>query len=193
MRLEDFLRHFVAAAEAADLRFARTQHTGDIRAGIELWEQLADAVDEAPPELGVRARLAAAALYSRRFEVQGGAGDLVAARRELDAAREHIAPGSRADFQARMALAAWLVLRYRAEREPADLDAAIALWRELRPTPAGALAAANLGRALLARFSLTGERADLEEAQRLLGVASSEMPRDHPALPDVRLALRTSG
>ena len=65
--------------------------------------------------------------------------------------------------------------------------------RELLGTDASALAAANLGRALLARHELTGEPGDLRDGRRLLGRASAEMPHDHPARRDVELALRAAG
>jgi hypothetical protein len=60
-------------------------------------------------------------------------------------------------------------------------------------TEAGALAAANLGRALLARHSLGGDAADLREGRRLLGMATAAMPADHPARADVELAFRAAG
>ncbi len=90
--------------------------------------------------------------------------------------------GSFADLQVRMSTAAWLMVRFQAEGRQEDLDEAIAGWSRLLESDAGALAAANLGRALLARHDLTGDPADLHEGRRLLGMASAEMPSDHPAL-----------
>ena len=115
-------------------------------------------------------------------------GDLSLALRYLHDAQRHLVPGSIADLQARMSRAACLMVRYRAEGRAEDLDGAIAAWSGLLGTEARALAAANLGRALLTR----GGADDLREARRLLGLASAEMPPDHPARRDVELALRAA-
>jgi len=195
MRLDQFLRHFVLAAEAADRRFARAQDPRDVHAGIAVWESLVESggLAEAPPEALVDARLAASMLYARRFEVRQASKDLALARRHLESARAHVQPGSFADLQVRMSTAAWLMLRFQAEHAAEDLDEAIAIWTDLMLTDAGALAAANLGRALLARHELTGDEQDLRDGRLLLGHASEEMPDDHPARPDVVLALRSAG
>jgi hypothetical protein len=194
MRLDQFLRHFVLAASAADRRYVRTQDAGDIHAGIMVWEGLADggALGEAEPGELVEPLLAASMLYARRFEVQGGPEDLTLALRYLEDARELVEPGSFADLQARMSTAAWLMLRFQAERSAEDLDGAISIWTALMVTEAGPLAAANLGRALLARHALDGDPGDLRDGRLLLGMASEEMPADHPARADVELALRAS-
>jgi hypothetical protein len=195
MRLDEFLRHFVLAAAAADRRFARTQDARDVHAGIAVWESLveADGLSESEPEELVDAHLAASMLYARRFEVRQAAKDLALARRLLEFARTHARPGSFADLQVRMSTAAWLMLRFHADHDPADLDQAIEIWTILLGTDAGALAAANLGRALLARHELSGEPQDLDDARLLLGHATEEMPADHPARADVELALRAAG
>jgi hypothetical protein len=96
----------------------------------------------------------------------------------VDDARAQIAAGSFADLQARMSAAAW-------HMAAGDLDGAIVEWTELMATEAAPLAAANLGRALLAR----GGPEDLREGRRLLGMATTEMPRDHPARAGVERAL----
>jgi hypothetical protein len=195
MRLDEFLRHFVLAAAAADRRYARTQDPRDVHAGIAVWESLVEAggLGESPREDLVDAHLSASMLYARRFEVRRASRDLALARRTLEFAREHARPGSFADLQVRMSTAAWLMLRFQAEREPADLDEAIAIWTALLNTDAGTLAAANLGRALLARHELSRDPQDLDDGRLLLGHATEEMPDDHPARPDVELALRTAG
>ena len=183
MRLTEFLRHFVLAAAAADHRFARTQDARDIHAGITVWESLveADGLGESAPGSLVDARLAASMLYARRFEVG------------RDEAREHVQPGSFADLQVRMSEAAWLMLRFHAEHAPDDLDHAIEIWTGLIVTDAGTLAAANLGRALLARHALAGDPGDLDAGRSLLGLATPEMPGDHRARADVELALQAAG
>jgi hypothetical protein len=89
-----------------------------------------------------------------------------------------------------MSTAAWLMARYQSGGPPEDLGQAISGWAELVETDAGALAAANLGRAPLARHDRTGDPADLHDGRRVLGMASEQLPRDHPALADVELALR---
>jgi len=63
----------------------------------------------------------------------------------------------------------------------------------LLETDAGALAAANLGRALLTRHELSGDPEDLDLGRELLGIASVGMRQDHPALADVQHALRAAG
>jgi hypothetical protein len=193
MRLDRFLRHFVLAAAAADRRYVRAQDAGDIHAGIMVWESLVDggALGEAEPAQLVEALLAASMLYARRFEVLRAREDLTIALRLLEDAREHVEPGSFADLQARMSTAAWLMLRFQAERSAEDLDGAISVWTSLMVTEAGPLAAANLGRALLARHALTGDPGDLRDGRLLLGMASEEMPADHPARRDVELALKS--
>jgi hypothetical protein len=195
MRLDEFLRHFVLAAEAADRRFARTQDPRDVDAGITVWESLQEsgALGEAEPRQLVEAHLAASMLYSRRFEADRVSRDLSIARRHLEFARRHVRTDTSADLQVRMSLAAWFMLRFHAEHMAEDLQEAIALWTGLIVTDAGALAAANLGRALLVRHSLTGDPEDLRDGRLLLGHASAEMPPDHPARPDVELALRSAG
>ena len=90
-------------------------------------------------------------LYARRHEAEGELSDLGCALRHLEEARRLVVPGSFADLQVRMSTAAWLMARYQAGGPAEDLDEAIAAWAELVDTDAGALAAANLGRALLAR------------------------------------------
>jgi hypothetical protein len=194
MRLDKFLRHFVLSAAAADRRFARTQDPREIHLGITGWESLLDGggLDESAPEDLVDARLAASMLYARRFEIQLGADDLTRALHYLDETREHVAPGSFADLQVRMSTAATLMLRFQAEQAVEDLEGAIELWTSLIVTEAGPLAAANLGRALLARHALGGDPDDLHDGRLLLDHANEELPADHPARPDVELALRNA-
>jgi len=187
----------VRAAVAADRRYARTRDVAEIREGIDVWEQLSDsgALRDEPPDSLVDAHLAVSMLYARRHEVLGRAGDLSQALRYLMEARRHVEPGSFADLQARMSRAACLLVRFQADGRPEDLDGAIAGWTELMDGAASevaALAAANLGRALLVRHDLAGDPADLHDGRRLLGLASAEMPRDHPARRDVELALRAA-
>src|SRR3954462_3178816 len=145
MRLDEFLRHFVLAAAAADRRFARTQDPRDVHAGIAVWESLVEdgGLGESPPEELVDAHLAASMLYTRRFEVRRASRDLALARRYLEFARSHVRPGSFTDLQVRMSKAAWLMLRFQSERAVEDLEEAIAIWTDLTLTDAGALAAAN--------------------------------------------------
>jgi hypothetical protein len=187
MALHEFLGHFVGAAAAADRRFVRTGDAAEIRAGIEVWEQFADdgALAAEPPEVLVEVYLAVSMLYARRHE----AGDVSRALRYLEQAQRHVVPGSFADMQARMSRAACLMVRYQADGRAEDLDAAIDAWAGLLRTEARPLAAANLGRALVTR----GRAEDLPEGRRLLGLASAEMPHDHPARRDVELALRAAG
>ena len=90
-----------------------------------------------------------------------------------------------------MSAAAWLMVRFQAERAPEDLDQAIAVWTGLMETDAGALAAANLGRALLARHALSGDPEDLHDGRELLGMASVGMRRPSGAA-DVELALKAA-
>src|SRR3954469_16652042 len=155
MRLDEFLRHFVLAAAAADRRFARTQDPRDVHAGIRVWESLLDSggLGEAEPEELVEAHLAASLLYARRFEVRQASRDLALARRYLENARANVRPGTFTDLQVRMSMAAWSMLRFHAEHAPEDLQEAIAIWTGLMLTDAGTLASANLGRALLLRHS----------------------------------------
>jgi hypothetical protein len=194
MRLDEFLRHFVVAAIAADRRYARSGDAADIEDGIAVWEELATAGEwgGATPETAVDAYLSVSMLYARRYETRGG-GDLSLALHYLDEARRHVVAGSFADLQVRMSTAAWLMLRFQAEGRREDLDEAIAGWSRLLGSDADALAAANLGRALLDRHDLTGELLDLHEGRRLLGMASAGLPDDHPALRDVQFALRAAG
>jgi hypothetical protein len=195
MRLDEFLRHFVCTAIAADRRYVRTGDAADIEDGIVVWEELATAgeLGGATPETAVDAYLSVSMLYARRHEAQGGGDDLSLALRYLDEARRYVVAGSLADLQVRMSTAAWLMLRFQSEGRREDLDEAIAGWSRLLRSDADALAAANLGRALLDRHDLTGGLADLHEGRRLLGMASVELPSDHPALRDVQFALRAAG
>jgi hypothetical protein len=194
MRLDDFLRHFVGAALAADRRYVKTRDVADVEAGIVVWEELANAGDlgGATPETAVDAYLSISMLYARRYEAQDGGGDLALALHYLDEARRHVVAGSFADLPVRMSTAAWLMVRFQTDGRREDLDEAIAGWSGLLESDAGALAAANLGRALLVRHELTGDPADLAGGRQLLGMASAEMPSDHPALADVQLALRAA-
>jgi hypothetical protein len=194
MRLDRFLRHFVLSAAAADRRYARTQDAGEIHLGITVWESLVEGggLEESEPETLVEAHLAASMLYSRRFEVQQASRDLALARRYLEYARAHVRPGSFADLQVRMSTAAWLMLRFQSERTVDDLEDAISIWTDLATTEAGALAVANLGRALLARHELTGDEQDRRDGRLLLGHASEDMPADHPARADIEFALRNA-
>jgi hypothetical protein len=195
VRLDEFLRHFVGAAIAADRRYARTGDAAEVEAGISVWEALADAgeLGGATPETAVDAYLSISMLYARRYEARAGGGDLSLALHYLDEARRHVVAGSFADLQVRMSTAAWLMVRFQSEGRQEDLDEAIAGWSGLLGSGADALAAANLGRALLDRHELTGDLADLQEGRRLLGMASVELPSDHPALRDVQFALRAAG
>ena len=194
MRLDEFLRDFVAAAVAADRRFVRARDAADFEDGIALWEQLAGGEWDgmAPEELLVDGYLSVSMLYARRYEARGGGGDLSLALRYLDEARRHVVAGSFADLQVRMSAAAWLLVRFQTERRREDLDEAISGWTGLLETDAGALAAANLGRALLTRHELSGDPEDLDLGRELLGIASVGMRQDHPALPDVQHALRAA-
>jgi hypothetical protein len=195
MRLEDFLRHFVSAALAADRRYVRSHDAADIQAGIVVWEQLAGdpELEDLPSESLVDAYLGVSMLYARRHEALGSGEDLSLALRYLEYARRHVVAGSFADLQMQMSTAAWLMVRFQAEGRREDLDAAIAGWAGLLDSDAGALAAANLGRALLTRHDLSGDPEDRVEGLRVLGLASLEMPRDHPARADVEFALRAAG
>ena len=196
MRLYEFLRHFVSAATAADRRYVRTQDPRDILAGIAVWESLVDAggLEESPPASLVDAYLAASMLYTRRYEILSGEADLSHALRYLDEARSHVLEGSFADLQARMSLAALLMMRFHGPTWRARTSIAPSpVWTELMETEAGPLAAANLGRALLARHALSGDAEDRREGRRLLGMATAAMPADHPARADVELALRATG
>ena len=186
MALHEFLAQFVSAAVAADERYVRSRDASEIGEGIEVWERLSDsgALAGEPSETLVDARLAVAALYARR----NAPGDASRALRELGDAQPHLVRGSFADLQARMARAACHLARYRAQGGREDLEAAIAVWSQLLETDARALAAANLGRALLTR----GGADDLPEGRRLLGLASAEIPPGHPARRDVELALRAA-
>src|SRR4051794_38789491 len=195
MRLEEFLRHFVDAAIAADRCYVETRDLADVEAGIAVWEELATAGGLGPttPETAVDVHLGVSMLYARRYEARGGGEDLSLALHYLDEARRLVVAGSFADLQVRMSTAAWLMVRFQSEGRREDLDEAIAGWSGLLGSDAHAPAAANLGRALLARHDLAGDPADLSEGRRLLGTASVALPSDHPALADVRFALRAAG
>jgi hypothetical protein len=195
MRLDDFLRHFVGAAIAADRRYVETRDVADIEAGILVWEELATAgeLGGATPEAAVDAYLSISMLYARRYEAHDGGDDLALALHYLDEARRYVVAGSFADLQVRMSTAAWLMVRFQTDGRREDLDEAIAGWSRLLESDAGAQAAANLGRALLVRHELTGDRTDLDGGRALLGMESDELPSDHPALADVQLALRAAG
>lgn len=198
MALHVYLAHFVSAAVAADERFVRSRDASAICDGIVVWEQLSDsgALADADPQALVDAYLAVSMLYARRHEVLGRSTDLSLALRYLREARRHVEPGSFADLQERMSRAACLLVRFQADGQAEDLDEAIAGWSELvdaADAGVAALAAANLGRALLVRHELAGDPDDLEDGRRLLGQATARMPRDHPARRDVELALRASG
>jgi hypothetical protein len=194
MALQEFLSHFVRAAMVADQRYQRTRELAEIRLGIEVWEtlQTAPGLADAPRDARIDASLAASMLYARRHEAEGALGDLGLALQHLEEARRLVIPGSFADLQVRMSTAAWLMARYQAGGPPADLDQAIAAWAELVQAGAGALAAANLGRALLARHQRSGDPADLRSGRDLLARASAELPSDHPVRADVELALRSA-
>jgi hypothetical protein len=187
MALHEFLDQFVRAAVAADEHYVRAGDQSQIGEGIEVWERLqgSGALADAAPAAVAGARLAVAALYARR----NAPADASRALRELGLAEPHFVAGSLADLQARMTRAACLLARYRVLGEREDLDGAIAVWTGLLDTEARALAAANLGRALLTR----GGADDLPRGRRLLGQATAAMPRDHPARRDVEMALRAAG
>jgi hypothetical protein len=195
MRLDEFLRDFVGAAIAADRRYVQTGDAADVEAGIAVWEELAPAEElgATTARTAVDVYLSVSMLYARRYEARGGGGGLSLALRYLDEARRYVVAGSFADLQVRMSTAAWLMVRFQSEGRHDDLDEAIAGWSRLLGSDADAPAAANLGRALLARHDLTGDPADLREGRRLLGTASAGLPSDHPALADVQFALRAAG
>ena len=198
MALQEFLGHFVSAAVAADERFVRCSDASAIHDGIVVWRRLEDSGELAglPPERLVDSYLAVSMLYARRHEVLRRSTDLSLALRYLREARRHVTPGSFADLQARMSQAACLLVRFQADGRPEDLDGAIAGWTELvdaADAGVAALAAANLGRALLARYDLAGDPSDREDGRRLLGQATAGMRPDHPARRDVELALRAAG
>ena len=169
MALHEYLGHFVSAAVAADERFVRSRDASAICDGIVVWEQLADsgALADADPGALVDAYLAVSMLYARRHEVLGRSTDLSLALRYLREARRHVEPGSFADLQERMSRAACLLVRFQADGQPEDLDEAITGWTELvdaADAGVAALAAANLGRALLVRHELVGDPEDLRTA-----------------------------
>jgi hypothetical protein len=198
MALKEFLGHFVRAAGVADERYVRTRDASAIYDGIAVWQRLVDSgqLSREAPETLVDAYLAAAMLYARRHEAMGRATDLSLALRYLREAGRHVEPGSFADLQARMSRAACLLVRFQADGQPEDLEGAIAGWTELLDAAdagVAALAAANLGRALLVRHALARDPVDLEDGRRLLGQATAGMPRDHPARRDVEFALRAAG
>ena len=171
MALEEFLGHFVSAAVAADRRYVGLRDLsvhprGDRGLGAARGERRAGG--RAARAL-VDAQLAASALYVRRRRL-GATWTL--ALRTLDEAQRHLAPGSIADLQARMSQCRVPDLRYRAEGRVGGPDGAIATWSGLLATDARALAAANLGRALLTR----GGADDLPKAAGCWGLASAEMP-----------------
>ena len=111
----------------------------------------------APPELVVDAYLSVSMLYARRYEAQGSDDDLALALHYLDEARRHVVAGSFADLQVRMSTAAWLMVRFQAHGRRRTSTRRSPVWSRLLDSDAGALAAANLGRALLARHELTGD------------------------------------
>jgi hypothetical protein len=194
MRLDEFLRHCVLSAAAADRRFVRSLNARDVHAGIVVWEGLLDggALDEAEPAALVEPYLSVSMLYARRFESAGDVEDLALALRYLEDARGHVERGSFADLQARMSTGALLLLRHQSEGSMDDLEAAIEVWTDLLITEAGPLAAANLGRALFARHALTGDPGDLRDSRLLLGMAAEEMPADHPARREIEFALKAA-
>lgn len=200
----DVLAHFNGAAIAADREFLRTQDASKLRQGIDVWKRLVATgrLIELPPESLVQAYITVSMLYARRYELDTASEDLELAFRYLREAQRHVIPGSADDLLARISSASWLMLRFEADHDPADLDQAIAGWLEVHElAPANAadrgVAAANLGRALLIRQGLNGSREDLRVGRAMLLVASGELPPEHPALPIVHrqlasLALKSS-
>lgn len=192
----EIVDHFVGAAIGADKRFLRTQDPREIRSGIDIWEQLVASgkLSQLPPESLIQAYVIVGMLYARRHEVDHHSEDLDLAFRYLHEARRHVIPGSSEDLSARMSAAAWLMLRYETGKDPQDLDQAITGWMEVRdvsPMEAvdRAVAAANLGRALLLRYRTTGSRDDERLGSEMLHTAVRELPRDHPARPIVQQQL----
>jgi hypothetical protein len=195
--LHEFAAQFVQVAIAADHSFIRTGDVGEVRKGVAFWEQVeaSGAFANEPPEALVDLHISVSMLYARRFQVDARREDLERALSYLRRAQPHAIPGSPADFQARTASAAWLMMRFDADGEREDIDQAIAGWDELwqmhgEASPDRGLAAINLGRSLLRRYDLTSDLDDLARGCGFLELASIELEQDHPALPDVRTELR---
>jgi hypothetical protein len=191
MEVDDFLRHFARAAAAADRRYLRTGDPADVLAGLLVWEELAGAggLEAGGPAL-VEARLGVAVLEVRRAEALAELDGLDAALDHLAWVRGRVQEGSPADLQARMALAAVHLQRFRyGGGDAGELDAAIAGWCGLLATDAGPAVAANLGRALLDRHARTGSEADARHGRALLDAAAGGLAPGHPALAGVRAAL----
>ena len=195
MRLDEFLRHFVLAAAAADRRYARAQDPRDVHAGIMVWESLVEGggLGESPPEELVDAHLAASMLYARRFEVQQASKDLALARRYLEYARaarpaRFVCGPAGADVDRRVADVA--LPRRTGSRGSRggdrDLDRS---GHHRRGRAGGGQPRAGAAGPPRARSAI---QQDLHDGRALLGHATEEMPADHPARADVELALRAA-
>ena len=163
-----------------------------------VWEQLADsgALAGAEPEGLVDAYLAVSMLYARRHEVLGRSTDLSLALRYLTEARRHVEPGSFADLQERMSRAACLLVRFQADGQAEDLDErdhGLDGARRRRRRRRGRAGGGQPRPRAAGPARAGGDPDDLEDGRRLLGQATAEMPRDHPARRDVELALRAAG
>ncbi|MET8046593.1 CHAT domain-containing protein [Streptosporangium sp. NPDC005286] len=139
---------------------------------------------------------ALAGAYVRRFERDGGSGDLDEA---VDAARRAADTVPADDLVGRISLlqtlGTTLVLRYRHTRNRADLDQAIDLGRQVLNTSrtmgnARQTALSNLCNRLRTRYLLTGGLSDLEEAVGFGREAIEPTSNGHPDPADrINLAL----
>lgn len=190
---------FIDASVNADQTYLRTGDLTEVREGINVWEQMTRSglLADAPPESLVEAHLMIAMLYARRYEVEERGEDLDRAFGYLRQAQQHVIPGSDNDVVLRMSSASWLMLRFQTGKDRADLEQAIAGYGEVigvsqTGSAERALARANLGRALLARYQLTGASDNLRQAREMLSNAATELPPGHPSLPSIQQALASA-
>jgi len=197
--LYELVGQFIDASVNADQTYLRTGDLTDVRKGIDVWERMTRSglLAHAPPESLTEAHLMIAMLYARRYEVEERREDLDRAFGYLRQAQQHVIPGSGNDAAIRMSSASWLMLRFQTGKDRADLEQAIAGYGEVigvsqTGSDERALARANLGRALLARFGLTGASDDLRQAREMLSNAAIELSPGHPSLPSVQQALASA-
>ncbi len=145
------------------------------------------------PEDGVRLRSALGVVLRLRHERGGAAADLDEA---LDLARVVLAatgPDHHARGRRLSDLAEALLLRFRREGARADLAEAVEVAATAASLPSGTTAAASLGSrwaaALLTRFDVAHDPADLDAAIIAYRTAAEATPPGHPYRPRRRAAL----
>jgi hypothetical protein len=191
--VNEMLAVFAGAAARADQAFLRTGELGEIRQGIDTWRQIQDSgvLGGMPPESLVDALLMVAMLHARLYEVEHDERDLDAAFGFLREVEPHLVPGSHNDLLMRMSSATWLMLRFEQQGDPHDFDGAVAGYEDIRAVAPpgdlnGAIASANLGRALLIRHETSHSEADLRRARERLWEAERALPAGHPIRAEIQ-------